>query len=247
MALLDVARNLRRENPDVFINVTVGTWPSPFWLNHVDSTWRMGSGDVGWSGKGDDREKWLTYRDGNCRRYFAEKSPLYPLNSVMHHGIVHGRCFQGERVGKTGPNLTNEVRSYFANGAMLQELYITPSMMTPEAWDVLAEAARWAQANTDVLVDSHWVGGDPLKLEPYGYAAWAPRKGRNPDDQQRSIMLDANALFELPLEMSKHFTLQSPYKDQRVQSLELEAGQPQSVTLEPFEVLVLDAMPKQKI
>jgi hypothetical protein len=60
-------------------------------------------------------------------------------------------------------------------------------------------------------------------------------------------MLDANALFELPLEMSKHFTLQSPYKDQRVQSLELEAGQPQSVTLEPFEVLVLDAMPKQKI
>ena len=133
MALLDVARNLRRENPDVFINVTVGTWPSPFWLNHVDSTWRMGSGDVGWSGKGDDREKWLTYRDGNCRRYFAEKSPLYPLNSVMHHGIVHGRCFQGERVGKTGPNLTNEVRSYFANGAMLQELYITPSMMSPEA------------------------------------------------------------------------------------------------------------------
>jgi hypothetical protein len=251
MALLDVARNLRRENPDVFINVTVGTWPSPFWLNHVDSTWRMGSGDVGWSGKGDDREKWLTYRDGNCRRYFVEKSPLYPLNSVMHHGIVHGRCFQGERVGKTGPNLTNEVRSYFANGAMLQELYITPSMMTPEAWDVLAEAARWAQANADVLVDSHWVGGDPLKLEPYGYAAWAPRKGtlmiRNPDDQQRPIMLDAKALFELPSGMPRRFTLQSPYKDQRVQSLELEAGQPQSVTLEPFEVLVLDAMPKQKM
>lgn len=249
MALLDIARNLRRENPAVFINVTVGTWPSPFWLNHVDTTWRMGSGDVGWSGKGDDREKWLTYRDGNCRRYFVEKAPLYPLNSVMHHGIVHGRCFQGERVGKTGPNLTNEVRSYFANGAMLQELYITPSMMTPAAWDVLAEAARWAHTNADVLVDSHWVGGDPLKLEPYGYAAWSPRKAtlmlRNPDDHQRSIVLDANAVFELPPGMPKHFSLQSPYKDQRVQSLELEAGQPQSVALEPFEVLVLEATPKQ--
>ena len=43
MALLDIARQLRKQNPDVFINVTVGTWPSPFWLNHVDSTWRNGS------------------------------------------------------------------------------------------------------------------------------------------------------------------------------------------------------------
>jgi hypothetical protein len=121
--------------------------------------------------------------------------------------------------------------------------------MTSEAWDVLAEAARWAQANADVLVDSHWVGGDPLKLDPYGYAAWTPRKStlmvRTPDDQQRSIMLDANEVFELPPGMPKHFLLQSPYKDQRVQSLELEAGRPQSVTLEPFEVLVLEATPKQ--
>jgi hypothetical protein len=51
MALLDVAQSLRKANPDLFINVTVGTWPSPFWLNHVDSTWRNGSADVGWAGK----------------------------------------------------------------------------------------------------------------------------------------------------------------------------------------------------
>ena len=102
MALLDIARNLRRENPDVFINVTVGTWPSPFWLNHIDTTWRNGSGDVGWAGVGDDREKWLTFRDGYCYRLFVVQAPLYPLNSVMHHGIVHGRCFQGEKVGKSG-------------------------------------------------------------------------------------------------------------------------------------------------
>ena len=244
MALLDVARNLRRQNPEVFLNVTVGTWPSPFWLTHVDTTWRNGSGDVGWAGKGDDREQWLTYRDGNCRSYFVVKSPLYPLNSVMHHGIVHGRCFQGERVGKAGPNLTHEVRSYFANGAQLQELYLTPSMMTPKAWDDLAEAARWGQAHADVLVDAHWVGGDPLKLEPYGYAAWNPRQStlmlRNPDDQPHTMSLEAGAVFELPPGAAKRYKLTSPYKDQRVQSLTLEAGKPQSLRLEPFEVLVLE-------
>jgi hypothetical protein len=247
MALLDIAQNLRQQNPRVFINVTVGTWPSPFWLNYVDSTWRNGSADVGWAGKGDDREKWLTYRDGSCREYFVEKSPLYPLNSVMHHGIVNGRCFQGERVGQTGPHLKHEARSYFANGTSLQELYLTPSMMTPAAWDDVAAAAKWAQTNADVLVDSHWVGGDPFKLQIYGYAAWNPRQGtlmlRNPDDRPQTVKLDADTVFELPVAAAKKYLLKSPYPDQRVPTLTLVAGRPQPVTLEPFEVLVFDALP----
>lgn len=248
MALLDVARALRVQNPYVFINVTVGTWPSPFWLNHVDTTWRNGSADVGWAGKGDDREKWLTFRDGYCHRMFVEASPLYPLNSAMHHGIVHGRAFQGEKVGKSGNDLKNEARSYFANGASLQELYLTPSMMTPAAWDSVAEAAKWAQANSDVLLDAHWVGGDALKLQPYGYAAWNARKGtlmlRNPDDKAQNITLEAAALFELPTGAPRTYVLRSPYKDQRLQKLTLKAGTPQNITLEPFEVLVFDALPQ---
>ena len=247
MALLDIAQTLRQQNPNVFINVTVGTWPSPFWLNHVDSTWRNGSADVGWSGKGDDREQWMTFRDGECRRLFVVASPLYPLNSVMHHGIVHGRHFQGERVGKSGPDLKNEVRSFFANGTSLQELYLTPAMMTSGAWDCLAEGAKWAQANAAVLVDSHWVGGDPLKLEPYGYAAWSPRKAtlmvRNPDAKPQAITLDARRVFELPAAAAKSYALQAPYRDQRVQHFSLEVGRPQLLSLQPFEVLVFDARP----
>lgn len=254
MALLDVARNLRKENPDVFINVTVGTWPSPFWLNHVDCTWRDGSGDVGWSGKGRDpdnkfdREKWLTFRDGYCRRLFVEASPLYPLNSVMHHGIVHGIHFQGGSIGKANPpDLKNEARSYFANGASLQELYLTPSLMTSAAWDQVAEAAKWGNANADVLADAHWIGGDPLKDQAYGYAAWNTRKGtlmlRNPDDKPQTMTLDAEVVFELPANAPRNYALSSPYKDQRIQSLNLKAREPRSVTLDPFEVLVFDAQP----
>ena len=250
MALLDIARHLRQQDPEVFINVTVGTWPSPFWLNHIDATWRNGSADVGWAGKGDDREKWLTFRDGYCRECFVVKSPLYPLNSVMHHGLVHGRCFQGAKVGKSGPDLKNEARSYFATGAMLQELYITPSMMTPAAWDCVAESAKWAHANADVLVDAHWVGGDPLKLAAYGYAAWNPRKGtlmlRNPDDTPQTITLDVATVFELPAGAAPRYTLTAPYKDQRIQRLALVAGQPETIRLEPFEVLVFDAVARHE-
>jgi len=249
MALLDVARRLRQENPDLFVNVTVGTWPSPFWLNHVDTTWRNDSSDVGWIGKGDDREKWLTFRDGYCRKMFVERSPLYPLNSAMHHGIVHGRQFQGVKVGKAGTDLRNEARSYFANGAMLQELYLTPSMMTSAGWDAVAESAKWAHARADVLRDAHWVGGDPLKLEPYGYAAWSPRMAtlmvRNPDDQRREIDLEASQVFDLPATSPGTYDLASPYADQRLKTLVLTKGSPVKVTLEPFEVLVFDAIPRK--
>jgi hypothetical protein len=118
-------------------------------------------------------------------------------------------------------------------------------MMTPEAWDDVADAAKWAQTNADVLVGSHWVGGDPLKLQIYGYAAWNPHKAtlmlRNPDDQPQTVTLDADTVFELPAGAAKSYALTSPYPDQRVQTLSLEAGRPQSITLEPFEVLVFDA------
>jgi hypothetical protein len=247
MALLDVARQLRKDDPAVFINVTVGTWPSPFWLNHVDSTWRMHSADVGWTGMGDDREKWLTFRDGYAHKLFVQAAPLYPLNSAMHHGVVHGRAFQGDKVGKAGNDLKNEVRSYFANGASLQELYLTPSMMTATAWDHVAASAKWAHAHADVLRDAHWVGGDPLKLEPYGYAAWNPRQAtlmlRNPDDQPRTIELDADEVFDLPRATrtaTPAFDLRSPYADQRLRELKLAAGTKVTVTLQPFEVLVFD-------
>lgn len=256
MALLDVAGNLRKQNPGVFINVTVGTWPSPFWLNHIDSTWRDGSSDVGWHGKSSDpantkhnREQWLTFRDGWCRRLFVEASPLYPLNSAMHHGIVHGRDFQGGAMGKSNTaDLKNEARSYFANGASLQELYLTPSMMTSNAWDHIAEAAKWAQANADVLVDAHWIGGDPLQGEPYGIAAWNARRGtlmlRNPDDRPQTITLDAAKIFELPAAAARAYALTPAYPDQRtVPVTRLRAGLEQAVTLHPFEVLVFEAAP----
>ena len=41
-ALLRLTADLRRVRPTVFINITTGTWPSPFWLLYGDSIWRNG-------------------------------------------------------------------------------------------------------------------------------------------------------------------------------------------------------------
>ena len=45
-AMLRLTRALRALKPDLFISITTGTWPSPFWLWYGDSTWR-GGGDMG--------------------------------------------------------------------------------------------------------------------------------------------------------------------------------------------------------
>jgi hypothetical protein len=248
MALLSCARELRQIDPNLFFNVTVGTWASPFWLNVIDSTWRGGE-DVGWDWtcKGNDREKWLNYRDGVTYRNVVKAGPLYPLNSIMNHGIVHASLGAAGRAAGTGTDLRNEARSYFGSGTALQELYIQPSIMTSQAWDTVAAAAKWARLNADVLVDTHWVGGDPTNREIYGWASWTPQKAtltlRNPDDQPREITLDAVEVFELPSFAAKDYVMTSPYADQRIQKVEMKAGNPSVYSLQPFEVLVLESSP----
>ncbi len=113
MALMDIAADLRKINDKVFINTTVGTWPSPFWLNHVDCIWRTGTSDVNWIGKGSNREQYINYRDAVALSHIVKKAPLFPLNSLMHHGIVLGTQFQGLR--------TSDKREYAAGKAQEPE------------------------------------------------------------------------------------------------------------------------------
>ena len=145
-------------------------------------------------------------------------------------------------------DLTSEIRSFFGSGTQLQELYITPSSLSSSNWDELAAAAKWSSSSAPVLRDTHWVGGDPLALQVYGWAAWSKDKGtlvlRNPDAADRELTLDIGQVFELPTGAATRYTLTSPYADQRLTVLELDAGAPHTFQLRPFEVLVFDAKPR---
>ena len=117
---------LRAANPEVFINPSSGTWASPFWLLRADSIWR-GGGDTGIAGaKGSERQQWITYRDFEVHNRVLVNGPLYPISSLMIHGIMIN---SGGRV-KTfdEPDMIDEIRSFFASGVNLQELYVTPDV-----------------------------------------------------------------------------------------------------------------------
>ena len=249
MALMDIASKLRKENPELFLATTVGTWPSMFWLNHVDCTWRAG-GDMGFTGKGGMREQWLTYRDGITYKKMKESAFLYPLTAMMNHGVVfaNGHSF-AKKALKGTKDLRHETRSYFGGGYGMQELYITPDILKDEQWNAIADAAKWAHSRSNILVDSHFIGGEPLKLETYGFAAWNNNHGtvtlRNPSDQPAVFTLDVEKAFELPSGAIRKYKLTSPYPDQRIKSLTAEAGVPIEIKMEPFEVFVFDASPEK--
>lgn len=246
-AAIHLIGDLRQIKPEIYINLTTGTWPSPFWLMFADSIWRGGC-DTAMEGVGTDREQWITYRDADTYAEVVKHGPLFPLNSLMLHGIVYAQKAPHLSTDP-GNDFANEVHSYFATGTQLQEIYITPSLLSAANWDTLAEAAKWSRANAETLKDTHWIGGDPRWLEVYGWASWSPRKGiltlRNPSNKRQAIALDIAAAFDLPDGAPRRFSAHSPWAaDRSKPAIELSAGQQYSFNLEPFQVLTLEAQPQ---
>ena len=246
-AAIHLIGELREVKPDIYINLTTGTYPSPFWLLYADSIWRGGEDDSV-AGVGPYRERWITYRDADTYDEVVKGGPLYPLNSLMLHGIIYAQ--HHKQLSKDPSNsFRNEVHDYFGNGTQLQEMYITPSLLSSTNWDDLAEAANWSRSNADVLKDTHWIGGDPAWLEVYGWASWTPKKGilvlRNPSDHPQSMRVDIQDAFELPTGAAQKYSAKSPWKDDAGKSsTELQARVPHEFQLAPFEVLTLDVTPR---
>jgi hypothetical protein len=244
-AMIALIGELRAARPGLYVNLTTGTYPSPFFLRYADSIWRGGE-DHDFAGVGSDRQRWMTYRDADTYRGIVRRAPLFPLNSLMVHGLIYARHAQ-HLATDPKDDFEAEVRSYFGSGTQLQEMYITPALLSPANWDAIAEAAKWSRRNARVLVDTHWVGGDPGQLEVYGHAAWARGKGvltlRNPKDVSQVIELDIASVFEVPEGSGPRYRVRSPWhSDRMARSIELTAGVPHAFELAPFAVLTLETV-----
>lgn len=240
-AAIGLIQRLRQDSPNLYVNLTFGTYASPFWLRYADSIWRGGK-DNGFAGVGSFRQRWITFRDADTYKHVVSAGPLFPLNSLMLHGIIYAR--QAEHLDVSSEeDFTDEVRSYFGSGTQLQEMYITPSLLTTKEWDTLAASARWSRSHASVLKDTHWVGGDPAKLEVYGWGAWNDGSGimtlRNPSDKEQSIVVDIGKVFELPEGARSSMELSNPWKAQDAARVHVQAGREHTFILRPFEVLTL--------
>ncbi len=242
-AAIHLIGELRAEKSDLYVNLTTGTYPSPFWLRYADSIW-CGGEDHDFAGIGSSRQRWITYRDADTYDHVVRAGALFPMNALMLHGLIYARHARSLMADPTN-DFPSEVRDYFGTGTQLQEMYITPSLLSQANWDTIAECARWSRSNADTLVDTHWVGGDPQRLEPYGWASWSPRKGiltlRNPGNVAQSIAIDVERAFELPPSARRQYSATSPWRQYRGRApIRFRAGEERKIRLEPYEVLTLE-------
>jgi len=130
----------------------------------------------------------------------------------------------------------------------LQEMYITPALLSNENWDAIATHAKWSRANANTLFDTHWIGGDPLRLEPYGWAAWSATKGivtvRNPSERPRGIVIEVGRDLELLSGAPTSFAARNPFTGSREVPRAFRAGEEQRVSLAPFEVVTIELIPR---
>lgn len=243
-SLLKLIPDLRKIKPDLYLSLTVGTWPSPYWLFYGDAIWRNGD-DTGLAGVGSKRQQWITYRDAEAYKNIVKRGSLYPMNSLMYHGICiadHGRP---DSLEMTDKDISDEIWSFFGTGTSLQELYINPHKLNKTNWDCLAMAINWAKENEDIMVDTHWVGGSPADAQIYGFASWSPKKGilmlRNPSAEKQSFAINVAEVFEMP----ENINIEYNFFDARSVNISQSIGKGNTfqIDLKPFEVKVMNIVP----
>jgi len=205
--LADELRETAREagKADLWVTVSTGSWPSPFWLLSGSAIWRGGP-DLGRQGFGSPRQQWITFRDSMVYLWVVKRAPLFPLSSLALGGVVWSSVEEpGAYLSSYDlEDFRSEVRSYFLSGAALQELLIQPALLTAEHWDVVADAANKSRRFSGLLRDSHWAGGDPGVGEVYGYASYGctPCTGllswRNPQGVPQNLTFALRAALSLP-------------------------------------------------
>ncbi len=178
---------------NIFLMVTSGMWPSPFWLKYCDVIW-MG-------GKDHDFDKSfpascgsifeMNYRDGAL--YNIANKNIFPISALMTHGIVDARHNVYNLTAENDEEWANHLMNYLGRGSMLREFYISPERITDKRWRIISCGLKWAKSLDKQMVNSHFILGNPLKGEIFGYKGYADDKSyvslRNPQLTSTNIYI----------------------------------------------------------
>ena len=197
----DMYETMRKNRPDLWINMTSYTNPSPWHVQWVNSVWMQNTGDTGYSYKdGDTDEKaMLTFRDGDYYEFFTKNQWQLPNKYFYNHDPVYAKTAHnvpggpGRQIEYTTDELREHLYMLGTRGTAFWEYYYSPSMFDNEKWQVNAEAANWIEDNFDILQKSKMFGGDPENGDVYGYSCWNGNRGivsiRNPKNVEQTYTL----------------------------------------------------------
>ena len=246
---IDMMQTVREVNSDIFINITVGSWLSPWWLQYADCIWMQGE-DYAYAEEVpslNPRDKSITYRDAILWDDLQNQNLLFPMSSLMTHGIIKGRLnFLGGK-NESLLSFSNEVTMYFGRGVMMWELYVSPDLLNENEWNVIASAVKWAKKNKDILSNTKMILGNPLKREVYGYSHLTGKKGilliRNPSVHPQEVKIN---LTNFPGEISdsEKYYVKKVYPYNFIYPKPVASDESIDLTIDSYQVLTIELIPE---
>ena len=188
-------RAFRQANPDGFLFNT--GWFSPWWLWSYDAVFVAG-GDYNFGLHGppsfSTASLLCTWRDAIVRGNLVRWSPYFPLDSLMMHDPVSYWWHKWD-VHSESPlrPFTDYLVPAWLRGSQMAEIGNNISAWDDAHADAAVAVLKWMKANDDVILAStRYIGGDPLRGEPYGYAHFTKENRgiivvRNPTIEHRVI------------------------------------------------------------
>ena len=246
-SVIEMCDAVRAADPDVFLNITSGTWLSPWWVKYANTIWMDGY-DYSWADVPSisRRDAAITYRDMVLYEDFNTKDLWFPIANLMTHGIIKGHL---QRLGGEQEPLdkfTDNALLYFARGVAMWELYISPDILTDGEWDAIAGAYHWARDRFPILERTEMIGGDPNRREPYGYGHFLGSKGiiaaRNPYIVGDVLKMELSPAYGIDPEAGQ-LVLERVYPTRWISPRLYKAGDTVEIELGGYETAVYEIYP----
>jgi hypothetical protein len=234
------------ENPDAFLNITSGTWLSPWWVKYATTIWMQG-GDYGYSKIPSitRRDRAMTYRDWGLYNDYKTKDSWFPIANLMTHGLIKGRL---QKLGAEEPldKFADNAVLYFSRGIAMWELYISPDLLTDTQWNVIGRDIKWAKSRFGLLKHTVMVGGNPAKGETYGYAHFKGDRGilavRNPKIDPQVLKMNLNKRLGLA-EDADSLVVERVFPRKKISPVLISSGSELSFDLNGYETAIYEIFP----
>ncbi len=253
-AVLDATKQMceaaRQANPDVYLNITSGTWLSPWWLKMADQIWMDGQ-DFAYADvpSVSPRDAAITYRDMVLWEDFQIKDLWFPVSSLMTHGIIKGNLQKLGGESEPLDKFTDNALLYCARGVSMYELYISPDILNDDEWFAISQSLKWARNRFDILMNTEMRGGNPQYGKTYAYVHFKDDEGiiaaRNPiiENQSIRIKLDPEAGISTN---AKNLVVEQVYPIHQILPDFYAAGAELEIDLNGFETAVFEIYPLSK-
>ncbi len=250
-SVIDKCQAVRAIDSSAYINITSGTWLSPWWVQYANQIW-MDAADYAFADVPslNRRDNAMTYRNYALYNDLKMRKLWFPVANLMTHGIIKGRLEAISKEGEPFDRFTNNAVLYFARGVTMWELYISPDILTGKEWHVLSQAIKCAYSKQSIMEQTFMQGGNPVTGQSYAYMHFIGHNGiiaaRNPKIETDIIRVNLKPEHGID-ENATNLVVEQVYPYRKILPQIYSAGSILTIPLDGFETVIYHVFPLDSV